>query len=329
MRFFSYFVFMWIAYSAARDEAFLDRFRRVVVGIVVVMLAMGALQMLLLLREFSFGEYVRLMFEGALENRLDGFQDYPHTYGTALLVCIPVLLWSAWYAATPRGRAAYYALFGLASIAILYTGVRSLLGALIVTVGVAFLGARKYAVLALFAAVFAIAGFGSGVFQARLSAFTDPARALEWNSFVDRQEIWYAVDRAIRAHPIRGYGLGSIYQYVADSPLRHSSQLLTAHCDYRKFAFEGGIIAGVLFFLMYFSVAWTSWFASAGNARIRILNRCVAALIAGIMVMSLVEEVLQDFLGMSLLWCLVGVALGSRDASAPGEQPQQSPVTAS
>ena len=320
VRFLSYFVFMAVAYHAAHDEHFVYRFRHVVAGVVIIMLAMGALQMLLLLREFSFRQYIALMFEGDLQNRLNGFQDYPHIYGTALLVCVPVMLWSAWHAVRPRARYAYYFLFAAASVAILYTGVRTILGALIVCVAISFVGARKYGTLALVGALFIIAGFGSGVFQARLSAFTDPSRATEWNSLVDRQEIWNVVDKGIAEHPIRGYGLGSVYQYVADSPLRHSSRLLTAHCDYRKFAFEGGIFAGVLFTLLYLSVVFRAWFNRTRDFETRTLNCCVAGLIAGIMVMSLVEEVFQDFLSMTLLWSLVGVALGMREVARAKER---------
>lgn len=324
MRFLSYFVFMAVAYHAAHDENFVYRFCHVVAGVVVVMLAMGALQMLLLLRQLSLREYISLMFEAGLEYRLDGFQDYPHIYGTALLVCVPVMLWSAWHAASPRARYAYYALFAAASVAILYTGVRTILGALIVTVFLSFVGARKYRLLILFGILFVIVGFGSGVFQARLSAFTDPSRASEWNSLVDRREIWNVVDLGITEHPIRGYGLGSVYQYVADSPLRHSSKLLTAHCDYRKFTFEGGIFTGILFTFLYLSVALRTWFNRTRDLKTRTLNRCVAGLIAGIMVMSLVEEVFQDFLSMTLLWSLVGVALGMREVARARERAGQS-----
>ncbi|MCC6154725.1 MAG: O-antigen ligase family protein [Candidatus Hydrogenedentes bacterium] len=326
MRFLSYFVFMAVAFHAAQEEHFVHRFRHVVAGVVVIMLAMGALQLLLLLREFSFRQYIALMFEGDLQNRLDGFQDYPHIYGTALLVCVPVMLWSAWHAVSARARYTYYALFAVASVAILYTGVRTILGALIVTVVMSFIGARKYGTLAVVGVLFVIAGFGSGVFQARLSAFTDPSRATEWNSLVDRREIWNVVDLGIAQHPIRGYGLGSIYQYVADSPLRHSSKLLTAHCDYRKFAFEGGIFAGVLFALLYLSVVLRAWFNRTHDLKTRTLNCCVAGLIAGIMVMSLVEEVFQDFLSMTLLWSLVGVALGMREVARARERAGRSAV---
>jgi len=325
MRFLSYFVFMAVAYHAAHDERFVYRFRHVVAGVVVIMLAMGVLQMLLLLRQFSFRQYIALMLDAGLENRLNGFQDYPHTYGTTLMVCVPVMLWSAWHAVTPRAKYIYYCLFASASTAVLLSGVRSILGALIVTVVLCFIGARRYGTLALCGVLFVIVGFGSGVFQARLSAFTDPSRATEWNSLVDRQEIWNVVDLGIAERPIRGYGLGSIYQYVADSPLRHSSKLLTAHCDYRKFAFEGGLIGGALFALLYASVVFSTWFIRSRDASIRTLNRCVAGLIAGIMVMSLVEEPFQNFISMTLLWSIVGLSLGLRENRLSSPAPAAMP----
>ncbi len=325
MRYLSYFVFMAVAFHAAHDERFVYRFRHVVAGVVVIMLAMGVLQMLLLLVELSPRQYIALMFEAGLDYRLDGFQDLPHIYGTTLMVCVPVMLWSAWHAVSRRAKYLYYCLFACASMAVLFTGVRSILGALIVTVVLCFIGARRYGTLALCGVLFVIAGFGSGVFQARLSAFTDPSRATEWNSLVDRQEIWNVVDLGIAQHPIRGYGLGSVYEYVAASPLRHSSKLLTAHCDYRKFAFEGGLIGGALFVLLYVSVVLSTWFNRSRDASIRTLNRCVAGLIAGIMVMSLVEEPFQNFISMTLLWSIVGLSLGLRENRLSSPAPAAMP----
>lgn len=174
-------MFSWLLRITRRTtERFVYRFRHVVAGVVVIMLAMGVLQMLLLLREFSFRQYIALMFEGDLQYRLNGFQDYPHTFGTTLMVCVPVMLWSAWHAVTPRAKYIYYCLFASASTAVLFTGVRSILGALtIVTVVLCFIGARRYGTLAVCGVLFVIVGFGSGVFQARLSAFTNPSRATE------------------------------------------------------------------------------------------------------------------------------------------------------
>ncbi len=320
VRFLGYFVFLWIAYTAIRQPGFLDRFRKAVVGVAVILIGLGALQMALFLREFSLAQYITLMFDAGLENRLNGFQDYPHTYGRALLVCLPVILWSAWRADRSKLKLAYYALFAVMSMAIVYTGVRSLLIGLSVALVLMLVGTRRYGMLFFFGTLFVALGFASGVFQARFSAFTDPQRALEWNSLVDRQEIWNVIDLAIVERPVRGYGLGSVYNYVSNSPLRHSSALLTAHCDYRKFLFEGGIFGGLFFFGIYLSVLMQCWFWPKSQHLAKDLARCLAGVIAGIMVMSIVEEGFQDYLSMSILWSMVGVVLGIRYSPVPQQE---------
>ncbi len=313
LRFLSYFVFFWIAYTA-HSERFGRRFKQVVTGTAVLLLVMGAAQMLLLLRELSLGEYVRLMLMPGLEHRLDGFQEYPHIYGNMLLVCIPVILCGAWISDNLFNRYLHYVLAFVCLAASIYTGVRSVMLALAGALVIMLVGTRKYLYLVVFGIPFVLVGFGSGVFQARMEEFTNPRRATEWTSLEDRREIWHVLDLAIANNPVMGYGLGSVYDFVSVSPLRHGNLALSSHCDYRKFAFEAGIPGGVLFGLLWLSVVWAAWRSrGAGNLK-QYLCTAAAASGAGFMVIALVDEIMQDYASMTMYWVLAGTALGLPDS---------------
>lgn len=328
-RMFGYGVFFWIAYTAsAENPAFGERMRKVALVVAVTLLGMGAIQMSLLLRQMSLLEYVQIMTQPGLLYRLNGFQDYPHTYANMLLVVTPILILSAWDAKRRRTRYVYYGLAGLCMCAIVYTGVRSAAGALAVEIIVFLVGSRRYRHLVTLGALFVVAGFGSGVFQARFDDLVNPQRSLEWSSLADRQEIWYAVDASIAERPLTGYGLGSVYAFVANSPLRHSAAALSSHCDYRKFAFESGIPGAICFVLLWTSVTWAGWRKRKTSPRERALCSAVAAIACAVMTIALVDEVMQDYAAMALYWSLAGTALGLSSATCstingPSEKPEE------
>jgi O-antigen ligase len=323
LRFFGYLVFFWTAYTAAaREPEFPRRLARVIVTVALILLAMGAAQMALLLGQMSFGEYVRMMLEPGLTHRLDGFQNVPHIYGNMLMVCTLVVLCAARDAQTKQGRAAHVALAGLCMMAMVYTGVRSVIIALAVALAVLLVGTGRWRLLAVFSALFLCVGFGSGVFQARMSEFVDPSRASEWNSLRDRQEIWSVVDLGIARRPIGGHGLGSVNTYVGASPLRHGTVQHSTHCDYRKFAFAAGIPGGVLFALMWLSLVATAWWRRRLGVGAGHLT-AVAAIGIGFMTIALVDEIMQDYASMTMLWTFAGAALGLGHSARTGGRTEE------
>jgi O-antigen ligase len=179
-----------------------------------------------------------------------------------------------------------------------------------VTLAVFLVGARRYRQLMVLGVLLVLAGFGTGVFQARLDAFLNPGRNLEWTSLADRREIWFAIDTAISEKPVTGYGLGSVAEFVSKSPLRHTTKAHSSHCDYRKFLFEAGIPGGMLFVLLWLSVAWTAWRHRNAAASTGHLCAAVAAVACGVLTIALVDEVMQDYAAMVLYWTVAGAALG-------------------
>ena len=320
-RFYGYVVFFWMAYAAAAgDPRFVTHLRRVVVGVVLLLACMGSLQMSLLVRQAPLSEYVAMMRGHGTQYRLDGFQDYPHIFANTLLVCTPVLLWSAWTTQRPAVRLAYFGLAFGSVVAIVMTGVRSAFGAFVAILVIYLLGIRGYRRLVALLGLFVAAGLATGVFQARFDDLMNPERATEWNSLTDRQEIWHVVDRGIAAEPIRGYGLGSVDAYLAESPLRQASHAVSSHCDYRKFAFEGGVAAGVLFTLLWVSVALTAWRARRHSPSGGHLESAVAGVAVGFMVIALVDEILLDYGTMTLYWTVAGATLGMTHSKLAGEE---------
>jgi O-antigen ligase len=316
LRFFGYFLCFWIAYTAVnRRKTYPQTFKRYGMALVVLLLGMGAAQMALLLRNVPLSDYVRLMKGTGLDVRLDGFQNYPHLYGNILMTCTPLVLWAAWTSHRSRERLFAYALAVACISAIVLTGVRSVFAALAAALAVFLLGTRHYKHLAAFVAIFIAMGLATGIFQARFDDLVNPKRELEWNSLVDRQEIWYAVDAAIERSPFWGYGLGSVYDYVAASPLRHGTKAYSTHCDYRKFAFEAGIPAAVLFAGMWLSVMLAGWRERGGTSDKGCLSAAAAAAGAGFLIIALVDEVMQDYASMTVYWTMAGVALGSRNTA--------------
>lgn len=320
-RFYGYVVFFWMAYAAAAgDPRFVTYLRRIVVGVVLLLACMGFLQMSLLVRQVPLSEYVDMMRGHGTRYRLDGFQDYPHIFANTLLVCVPILLWSAWTTQRRAVRLAYFCLAFGSVVAIVMTGVRSAFGAFVAILVIYLIGIRGYRRLVALLVLFVAAGFATGVFQARFDDLTNPERATEWNSLIDRQEIWHVVDRGIAAAPIRGYGLGSVDAYLAESPLRQASNVVSSHCDYRKFAFEGGVAAGVLFTLLWVAVAVSAWRARKHSLSSGHLESAVAGVAVGFMVIALVDEILLDYGTMTLYWTVAGATLGMTHSTRAGEE---------
>ncbi|GMW01170.1 MAG: hypothetical protein AMXMBFR84_23070 [Candidatus Hydrogenedentota bacterium] len=323
IRFSGYLIYFMAAYTLAYNRSdFPNTLRRLIVSLTVLLLGMGALQMLLMLRELSPVEYVRLMFEGELEYRLDGFQDYPHTYGNMMLVCAAFLMAYAWAEKDNRLRRVLYLLAMAAISAVVVTGVRSLFVALAVMIVVGCIGAGKYRQLLVLCSIGLVLGFSTGIFQARLSAFTDPSRALEWNSLQDRREIWEAVDKAIAVHPWQGYGLGSVYDFVSESPIRHSTESLGSHCDFRKFWFEAGLFGGLLFTLLWVALVFTAWYKRRTSEFSRYAGPALSSIGLAFITIALVDSVFQDYLAMSVVWFAFGAFMGattkSRESSLAG-----------
>lgn len=310
-RLLGYGVFFWIAYTAAAaNPAFIERLKRVVVLFAVVLLGMGAVQMGYLLRQISLADYVEAMSSPGLEYRLNGFQAYPHTYANMLLVATPVVLWAAWTSKRVIWRWSGYGLAFVCMAAMVATGVRTVMGGLVAVLVVFLLGTRRFTHLAVFAALILTFGLATGVFQARIDDLVNPKRTMEWDSLDDRREIWYAVDLAIAREPLKGYGLGSTYEFVASSPLRHTTKLHSSHCDYRKFLFEAGVPGGVLFVAVWLSLIWAGWRGRGSDTAKRQLSAAVAALGCGVLVIALLEEIMQDYASMALLWSIAGAAFG-------------------
>jgi O-antigen ligase len=320
-RMLGYGVFFWVAYTAViKDERFSCRLKAVALTVAVVLLLMGACQMLLLLRQLSLGDYIRVMMEPGLEHRLDGFQDYPHTYANMLLVVTPILLLGAWSNANRGKRYLFYGVAIACMGAIVYTGVRSAMLALAVTLTVFLVGTRRYRQLAVLGALLVVAGVGTGVFQARLDAFLNPGRSLEWTSLADRREIWYAIDAGIAERPVTGHGLGAVSEFISASPLRHTTKAHSSHCDYRKFLFEMGLPGGALYVLLWISVTWSAWRKRDPATFTGHLCAAVAAVACGVLTIALVDEVMQDYAAMVLYWTLAGAALGLAGPARTAEE---------
>lgn len=314
LRFLGYLVFFWIAYTAA-SEAFEKHLRTALLWFALIVLGIGALQFLVLLRQLSFSAFAAGMLDNsaeALDFRLDGFQDYPHTYARLMMIC------TCWFAALgvaapiPRQRGMLTLLAAICLAAIVLTGVRSVLLATVIAGTVVMGLLHEYRRILVFGLLFLAIGLGTGILQARINAFSDPKRALEWTPLDDRREIWHVIDSGIRQQPMLGWGLGSIEQYVGDSPKRGASAHdIAAHCDYRKFAFEAGLPAACGFILMFAGVAWRGFRQRRLPAAQAAMSVAIAGMTAGLMVVGLVDALMQDYVSMSVYWVLAGAAMGS------------------
>lgn len=314
-RFLGYIVYFCMAYTlAANDTAYTRKLMLAVAVLALIMLSMGVLQMGLLLREFSFSEYVRLMFEPGLENRLDGFQKYPHAYGDLMLLCAPILLSLATGTERLRLKYLYYALAGSCITAALVTGVRTTFVALTATLLLFLILERKYKTIVSLGVLVAAVGLLTGIFQARFDDLINPKRAPEWDSMEDRREIWFVVDRAIAQRPLTGYGLGSVTQFVSMSPLRSNILALSSHCDYRKFAFAAGLPGMFLFISMWVSLLLTLFFMQKRGPAHASLSAALIGVGVGFMLTAMVNEFMQDYASNAMFWSLAGAAIGT---SAP------------
>lgn len=314
-RFFTYIVFFWIAYTAA-DSAYVKRI--VAAGLIVAatLLVLGAIQSALHFSENPLREYVRSMADSSLQWRVSGFKDYPHQYANMFLVLLPVVFWAARASRSKRVSVLLYTLLGACVLAIVATGVRSAMLAFVVEC-VVFLGAlRRFRLLAAALLLFTAAGLGTGVFQARLDVFLNPERSHEWTSLDERRMQWAILDEAIRKHPIRGHGVGSVEEFLMDSP-KSRGRWKSAHMDYRKFLFEAGLPGLVLYVLTMLALIHAGWRRRGSETLGQHLAAGVAAVGCAWLTIAAFDEVYQDWYPLTFWWVMAGVALGlPRDGSS-------------
>ena len=332
-RFFTYLLFFWVAYTASSE-----RFAKRLLGVMTVALAMlvflGAVEALLMLREMSWTQYlVGIAGEGASARRLSGFQGLPHTYSNMLLVLMPAALWLAWRARSFVWRCLFYALLAGALVIVVIAGVRSTLIAFVVSLIVFFVGLRRYKLLAAFLLLFVFAGLATGVFRSRVERFTKSTARLEWNSMVERFESWGILSDATAQRPLQGYGLGSVELFLAHHPAKHSSRPIAAHSDFRKFAFEAGWPALILYSMFWLTILYACWRRRGAGRRMggvrfgetdllgRYLCTAAAATGAAWVTIALVDEVLQSFLVMTMWFVMAGAGLGLASKPKDGGSP--------
>ena len=331
-RFSSYLVFFLAAYSIA-DERFIRRLINALIFVAAAMVVLGLVDAHQLIGGSSWKSYlISISGAGSFSARIAGFQGVPHTFANFFLLLTPVVLWRAWSANRRAYRAAYYALVLACLAMMLAAGVRDVMICSVIVMIVLFVGLRRYRMLLCGLTILVIAGFASGIFQARAARFLNPQARLEWNSMVEREETWHLVDLAIKERPLRGYGLGSSDSFIGQSPLKHSSHDVAAHCDYRKFAFELGVLGGLLYAGMWISFILAAWRRRGKGeyppSREAYLCAVIAATGCAWMVIALVNQVFQSFLIISLWFILAGTAMKLANGPSSGGDGQQSPSTA-
>lgn len=327
-RFFTYMLFFWIAYTAS-SETFAKRLVWVMTMALTILILLGVLQTLLMLRDMSWHQYlVAIAGEGSTGKRISGYQGLPHTYSNLIIVLMPAVLWLAWHATSLVPRLVFYGLLGAALTMIVVSGVRSALIAFAAMLVVFFVGQKQYRFLAALLLLFIALGFGTGMFQSRIERFVKPTASIDWNSMVERRESWAILTAATKQQPFKGYGIGTVEQFLAKSPQKHSSRPIAAHSDFRKFAFETGLPGFFCYAAFWGSILYACWRRRGTLPLGRYLCTAAAATGAAWMAIALVDEMLQSFLVMTMWFVLAGTGLGLiREPNAEVPVTPDSPAT--
>lgn len=254
---------------------------------------------------------------GASVSRVNGTLGHPNTFATFLLLFIGLTLWKLGKA---KQRSYWLCLLGL--LAFFYVSTKALFALAMLAVFLLVFIAPKLSLPKLIGGALlfaiAIALFGSTEFgQQRLASLystplfnsnIDVSRAIllsasDGNSFNWRIAQWTFLIDAWKQQPLLGYGLATCKQLTIFDAY--------AHNDYVRALAEGGIVgfaAYILLFIALFIHLLQTFRTAPPNSKQRNLCLVLVAMLSGIMVGMLTENIWSHTTLFFYLWTLISVA---------------------